>query len=84
VVQAARIPGIAGITGPQAFAMRNSLKATYRLGLFPNARMGSYAGLLARGRTDAQIIASAGRTNKGVNAAAGTSAAAAAAGSGCP
>jgi RHS repeat-associated protein len=83
VLEAARIPGIAGITAPEAVAMRNTLKLRYRFGLFPNARMGSYEGLRARGRTDAQIIASAGRTNSSVNGANAASAAAAVAGGGC-
>ena len=78
VAQVARIPRIAGITAPQAVAKRNMLKLAYRLGLFPNYRMGSYEGFVAAGKSDAQIIASAGRTNLRVNAGAGTLGAAAA------
>jgi hypothetical protein len=41
-----------------------------RLGAFPNWRMGSYEVFRLAGKTDAQIIASAGRTNPLVNTAA--------------
>lgn len=81
-LSAARIPSTPGITAPAAVAMRNGLKFEYRLGTFPNTRMGNY-GALSASRTDAQIIASAGRTNGGVNAGAGALAATAAGPGGC-
>jgi len=84
VLDVGGIPGTAGITGPGAVAARNAFKVDYRVGLFPNTGMGSYDAFVAAGKTDPQIIASAGRTNAGVNSAAATSAAAAAAHSGCP
>jgi hypothetical protein len=74
VGSASRISAVAGITAPTAVAMRNALKVEYRLGLFSRSRMGSYDAFVAAGKTDAQIIAGAGRTNRGVNAAATASA----------
>ncbi len=70
VADVGAIPDIAGITAQDAVDLRNAFKADYRLGLFPETRMGSYDAFVAAGKTDAQIIASAGRTNAGVNAAA--------------
>jgi RHS repeat-associated protein len=84
VAEAGAIPNIPGITAPVAVAARNYLKGTYRFGLFPNAGMGNYEAFVAAGKSDAQIIASAGRTNGGVNTAAATSAAAGVAHTGCP
>lgn len=83
VASAARIPMRAGITAEAAVAARNDLKLFYRIGTFPNTRMGDYLNLAARGKTDAQIIESAGRTNNIVNAAAAAEAGAAAAHRGC-
>ncbi|MEQ1803673.1 MAG: hypothetical protein ABL989_17240, partial [Gammaproteobacteria bacterium] len=71
VTSAARIPGAIGITAPTAVAMRNALKVEYRLGAFPNSRMGSYE-VLSAGKTDAEIIASAGTTNAAASTAAAT------------
>jgi hypothetical protein len=81
-VSAARIPSTAGITAPAAVAMRNSLKVEYRLGTFANSRMGSYEALSAS-KTDAEIIASAGRTNASVDVGAAAFAASAASPGGC-
>lgn len=81
VASAARIPGAAG-SAAEAVAMRNALKVEYRLGAFANSRMGNYVELAAT-RTDAQIIASAGRTNGGVNAGAAALAGTAASPGGC-
>jgi hypothetical protein len=82
VTSAARIPGTAG-SAVEAVAMRNKLKFEYRLGTFANSRMGNYVELAAT-RTDAQIIASAGRTNGGVNASEAAFAGTAASPGGCP
>jgi len=84
VLDVARIPGSVGITGRGAVAARNALKIDYRLRQFSNTGMGSYDAFVAAGKTDAQIVASAGTTNAGVNSAAATLAASAAAHSGCP
>lgn len=78
------IPGTAGITAPEAVAARNGFKVDYRLGAFPNTGMGNYDTFAAAGKTDAQIIASAGRTNAGVNSGAATLAAAGLTNGGCP
>ena len=61
--------------------------AAYSRGLFPNARIPTYESFVAAGKSDAQIIASAGRTNMPVNAAPATSGASAVtsvANGGCP
>ena len=81
VASAARIPSAAG-SAVEAVAMRNALKFEYRLGAFANSRMGNYVELAAT-RTDAQIIASAGRTNAGVNAGAAAFAGSVASPGGC-
>lgn len=67
VVEASRISRMAGMTAATAVATRNGLKVTYRLGAFSSWRMGSYEAFAAAGKTDAQIITSAARTNVGVN-----------------
>ena len=69
-------------SGRTAVNYRQGLKTVFRGGLFPNFRRKTYESLVATGKTDAQIIASAGRTNVRVNqagaiAAAGASAQAA-------
>jgi hypothetical protein len=84
VLDVSAIPGTAGITGPQAVALRNGFKVDYRLGTFPNWRMPTYDAFAAAGKTDAQIVASAGRTNVGVNASTGASGASALTHKGCP
>jgi hypothetical protein len=81
VTSAARIPGAAG-SAVEAVAMRNALKLEYRLGAFPNTRMGNYVELAAK-KADAEIIAGAGRTNGGVNAGAAAVAGTAASPGGC-
>ena len=68
----------------RAVAARNAFKVDYRLGLFSNTGMASYDAFVAAGKTDAQIIASASRTNAGFNSAAATLAGSAAAHSGRP
>jgi RHS repeat-associated protein len=65
VVEAARIPKL-GLSAEEAVAARNALKEYYRgplAGALRNWRSTSYEGLLARGRTESQIISSAGRSN---------------------
>ena len=50
-------------SAPNAVNFRQGLKVTFRGGLFPNFRRKTYEALKAAGKTDAQIIASSGRTN---------------------
>ncbi len=74
---------LSNLSGQAAVAARNSLKSTFRMGLFPNARMYTYEQMLAKYGSDAAVAQAAARTNKKLNAGAGLGAASATSGGAC-
>jgi hypothetical protein len=67
---ATEVARIGAASAVESVAARNGLKVTYRLGAFRNTGMADYNAMRAAGKSDADIISSARRSNFGVNTAA--------------